>query len=368
MRGTSLWREVGRNLATGTTRAVTFGICLAVIVGALCTAELGTIRDILNSEREYRASGADITILTATGRIDGRACEQLATAHGITAAGAIRDTQTRLSPTVLPDAPIPISEISPGFRQLVGARPRAGIDLGPEAQHALSARPGSQLATTMGAVTVAGSYAYPDDGRRAGLSYAALVPSLSQVPFDECWVRQWPQSDDVNSLLLLSMIPQAQQPTGSGAIDSSSDSTTEPPSFSQLNVTLGARFAGLKSFEARVTQWAPLVAAIAAFGLAYVSIRMRRLQFASALHAGVARSDHLLIALAETAVWVAGGLIVVFPAAAVTAANATLQDREATFALGGAVVLAAGAGGVLGAFIAAALTREKHLFRYFKDR
>ena len=80
MKATSFWREVGRSLATGTTRAVTYGVCLAVIVGALCIADLGTIRDILNSEREYRASGADIAVLTATGRIDGNACEQLVTA------------------------------------------------------------------------------------------------------------------------------------------------------------------------------------------------------------------------------------------------------------------------------------------------
>jgi len=368
MKAASLLREVGRDLATGTTRAVTFGTCLAIIVGALCIADLGTVRDILNSEREYRASGADITILTATGRIDGNACDQLAAAEGVAAAGAIRESQARLSPRVLPDAPIPMSEISPGFRHLVGAPSRAGIALGPEAQRALAPRPGSQLAATTGVVRVAGSYAYPDDGRRAGLSYAALVTSITQAPFDECWVRQWPQSDDVNSLLLLSMVPQVQRPNGSPAGDSSSDSATEPPSFSQLNSAFGARFAGLKSFEARVTQWAPLVAASASLVLGYVSIRMRRLQFASALHAGVARSDHLLIALVETTAWVGCGLIVAFPAAAVTAAHAALQDRETMFLLGGAILLAAGVGATLGAFVAAVLTRERHLFRYFKDR
>src|SRR6185312_2271910 len=147
MRWASFWREIGRNIATGTTRAVTFGICFAVIVGALCVAELGTVGTLLHAEQAYRASGADITILTAAGRIDGTACDHLVGARGVLAAGAIRDTPSRVSAEVLPDAPIPISEISPGFRLLVGAPPRAGIALGPEAQHALGARPDSQLAT-----------------------------------------------------------------------------------------------------------------------------------------------------------------------------------------------------------------------------
>lgn len=370
MKAASFWREVGRNLATGTTRAVTFGICLALIVGALCIADLGTVRDILHSEREYRASGADVTILTANGRIDGNACDRLVTVPGILAAGAIRDTQTRLSPTVLPDAPIPISEISPGFRHLVDAPSRTGIGLGPEAQHALDARPGSQLATTTGPVTVAGSFSYPEDGRRGGLRYAALAPSVSRTPFDECWVRQWPQTDDVNSLLLLSMIPQVQQQDGSSArISSAGDSDdTQPPSFSQLNSTLGARFAGLASFESRVTKWSPAAAAIAALGLASLSIRMRRLQFASALHARVARSDQVLMALVETGAWLLGGLAIAFPAAALSAAVTTGQDGEAVLALGGAILAAASVGGISGALVAAVSTREKHLFRYSKDR
>ncbi|WP_431245416.1 hypothetical protein [Leifsonia xyli] len=365
-----MWREVGRNLATGTTRAVTFGVCLAVIVGALCLAELGTLRDILHSERDYRASGADITILTASGRIDGKACDQLVDAPGVIAAGAIRETRTRLSPTVLPDAPLPISDISSGFRALVEAPSGNGIALGPEAQQALGARSGARVATATGPVTVAGSYSYPDDGRRGGLRYAALAPSTSSVPFDECWVRQWPQSDEVNSLLLLSMIPQVQRTSGSSADMSTTGDAedTQPPSFSQLNSAPGTRFGGLASFESRATKWSSLVAGIAALGLAYVSIRLRRLPFASALHAGVARSDLVLMALAETGVWVAGGLIIASPAAAITAAGTAPPDGVAMLALGGAIAVAAGVGGLLGAFVAATGTRERHLFCYFTDR
>lgn len=372
MKAASFWREVGRNLSTGTTRAVTFGMCLAVIVGALCVAELGTIRDILHSERAYRASGADITVLTASARIDGKACDRLVDIPGIIAAGAIRETRTRLTVTVLPDAPIPVSEISPGFQHLVDAHGGSGIDLGPEAQQTLKARPGSQLATAAGPVRVAGSYAYPDDGRRQGLRYAVLEPSITPDAFDECWVRQWPQSDDTNSLLLLSMTPQAQQPASSSANASTSPGTEaqapQPPSFTQLNSTLGSRFAGLAAFESRVTKSSPLVAAIAGLLLAYLSIRLRRLQFASALHAGVARSDHVLMVLVETGAWIVGGLIIALPTVTLTAASTVTPDSSAVFDLGGAIMVAASVGGILGAVLAAVSTREKHLFRYFKDR
>jgi hypothetical protein len=137
---------------------------------------------------------------------------------------------------------------------------------------------------------------------------------------------------------------------------------------SQLNTTLGLTFNGPDKF-AHLPLW-PLRAASAGIGLiaGFVSIRLRRLELAGALHAGWAKTPLALQTLAETLIWL---LLALAPAlvASLWAAQYhnpgdwTSAYDPATRTLGLTALTT-----LIGALAAIALTKEHHLFHYFKQR
>ena len=90
MRFTSITREAYRDTRSGTARAGTFGLVLALLLLALAAADLLAVRVITDAAERFRTSGASIVTLTAPDRIDGAACDALADIRGIRAAGAPR--------------------------------------------------------------------------------------------------------------------------------------------------------------------------------------------------------------------------------------------------------------------------------------
>lgn len=321
-------------------------------------AEVNTVLDLAKSAEAYQRSGATIRTISAPGAISGEACENLTRISGVRASGALRDRDKTLALTALPASPVPLYEVTPGLVQVLGIRDveNAGVYLGAEAAKALDKHTGDTLISTSGPVKVGGRYDYPADGRRVGFSYAVLAPVSSPDPFDECWVDSWPPVADLDSLILTALVPQNDQGSENGM------------TLSRLNSRMGERFSGPDQFGTRITRYAAPVVGILTFSIAFAAVRLRRLELASALHARVMRRDLLLISAIETLSWSIPGALVSIASLLPVAGQAPPGDVFPTIILGLRIISVGVLGSMAGTMVAVLGVRERHLFRYFKDR
>jgi hypothetical protein len=233
--------------------------------------------------------------------IDGAACEALAGTAGITASGASRLRETNLSLPALPLGAPSYAEVTPGFARLIAtaaggsqtpyaATPeylaRGGLLLADSLAATLDRGPGTTLATGEGEALVAGAYATPDDGRQDVFSYSVLAQVPAEGRFDYCWAEVWPPDSTSASLLLLT-VADVSQPDVELRVD-------------QLNARFGTELDPAALYRHRITRFTPVVVAVAGLLLGRVGVRLRRLEFASAMHAGVSRRALLFQVTVET--------------------------------------------------------------------
>lgn len=349
-------REAVKNILSGTSRFTIFGVALSVVIGGLTFVDSLAIAQQVAASNAFRLAGGATVILTARGQVSGAACQNLADIPGVASAGAMRESVARISVSTLPDAPLPLYEVSPGFPEVVSASVEgAGLIISAEVGSTLAIRPGGTIPLAAGAERVAGIFPYPPDGRRPGLGYAALAVTNDLRPFDECWVAAWPRVANLHTLLLTTLTPEK-------------DSTPEQPIMSQLNSSLGEMASVHETFLSRTTRGAaPLTAALAVL-LGYIAIRVRRLHLASALHSGVARLDLLGIHTLETWAWSVPAALTGMAVGAVMTRIVPAADQWAQFMTVLGIPLAGFAGAFIGTILATLTTREKQLFRAFKDR
>lgn len=349
--------EAWRNVSSGTTRASVFALVLAVTCGALGLADAHTVAGMLEKASTFRASGSSVFVLSAEDSIDGPSCERLSQVPGFQSAGAIRSAADELTLKALPSSPIPLREATPGFEQVVGAsdshRTAGGLMVSADVAEMLHVRPGSPISTTAGVTTVASVFPFPEDGRMPELQFAAVTVVPAKGLFDACWAEIWPSSTDAVQLLRLALDPSTPV-----------DDTVR---LSQLNTRLGESFDGSELFQRRITAFAAVLSLLLGGFLGYVSIRMRRLEIASARHAGVPLTAQLLQNVIEVALWGTATFALVLPIAVYQARAASPYFPE-TLWLEARCLVAGFCGALLGAVIATLATREHHLFRYFKAR
>ncbi|SEG82500.1 hypothetical protein SAMN04489712_11535 [Thermomonospora echinospora] len=355
MRARSVLTEASRNLATGTTRAALFGLALAVLAGGLAIADARSVMDLRRRAGDFVASGATVQVLVARNTTDAASCEGLSRVTGVRAAGALREAD----PVVLRAMsanPIPAFAVTPGLVRLLGGDPgaRAGAWLPEELARTLRVTAGSTLATTAGTLTVAGTYAHPDDGRDGRLAYAVLLPRLPQGIFDECWVDTRPVS------------PSAKR-TMYAAVKVDGEST-EPVNMEQLNAGMGLEFDGAAQFSARATRHALPACAVAGFVLGFAAVRRRRLELAGALHIGMPARAIMTMTLAETAAWALAAFALAAFALVAVVVTGTPVDGRQIYLIDVRGPAAAAVAALAGAACAALTIRERQLFRYFKDR
>ncbi len=356
--------EAWRNITTGTSRVLTFVVLFALTIGTLAVVQARTVVDFMAQARAFRDSGAAIQIVSMTGAIDGAQCDALAELDGIPAAGAIRGGSA-LTLAVAPSRQMSAMEVSDGMSSILawsgnGAIPAApGVWVDEDLARELGIQSGSVLPLLDGRdADVAGTYLYPQDGRDTKLSHQILVPVAPTEPFDECWVMSWPDQRSAADVMLLPVLPQPADEGGS----------RPTPQIRQLNSTWGKEFNGPERFQD--LPMLPLTVASACVGLVlgFVSLRLRRLEIASALHAGVAKMAVALQYIFETIAWTIVGAVPSALAAYVASSIGNTTDRLPAF-VPAAIVIAVGLYcAILGAFIAVIATREKHLFKYFKNR
>lgn len=356
------WREVAReawrNTTGGVSHALRWALLLALILGGLAWLETDAIRRIDDSAAQMIAGRGATWMLQAPGRIAGNSCEALNRADGVVAAGALRSLPEPVTILGLPGAPVPAFAATPGLakvldaRQFDGTTPVDGIVLSRDAAQASGRSLPGDLPSEGEALAVTAVYDWPNDGRRSGFGYAALALSAPVGVFDECWVQVWPADQGTLALARTALLPSE---------------TNEPVQISQVNPALGTSMDFAAEYASRTTRWlAPAVVLLGAL-LAAATVWMRRLELASALHAGVPKSQQLVQVLIETAVWTSAGALLAAPVPLLIARSA-LQDPSAIALAGVRCILLGVCGALLGATVAVAGIREAQLFKLFKGR
>lgn len=355
MRLRSILSEAYRNIVTGTTRALLLGMFLAAISAGLATADARSIIDMEKKAADFVSSGASVRVMVARETTDAAACERLGAVSGVRSAGALKEADAVVFRTMIAN-PIQAYAVTPGLIEVLGgdAATPAGAWIPAQLAATLGVRPGQEMATTAGTLTVAGVYDYPDDGRDSRLNYAALLPQPATGTFDECWADIWPLSEARDDLLYSAL-----------AVDTSS---TDPVNIGQLNTSLGTRFDGVREFAGRPTRYALHGCVLAGLMLGFVAIRMRRLEIAGALHLAQSRRALLATLLIETAAW---SFIAVVLAACALVFGVILwnpADPLSVYMIDIRGPAAAALAALIGAVLALFTIREKHLFGYFKNR
>lgn len=130
----------------------------------------------------------------------------------------------------------------------------------------------------------------------------------------------------------------------------------------------GAKFACVDGFACRITRYSGVVASAALFLLAYRAIRLRCLELAAALHTGVNKAAQALQLLIETGIWIILATILAAPAGVLGIIEALPADRNALVATTVKIIVAGVIAALFGTLSATALTKKRHLLRYFKER
>jgi hypothetical protein len=322
---------------------------------ALPIFDVGSITRIDAAAQQFQAAGANIRGIGSEGRIDPAACDALSMTISIAASGALSTGE----PVFLGAAPwtqVLTYRTTPGFGALLGIHPEAtgGVWVETGLASALGVQVGTTLPTNHGDMTVTALYDWPNDGRDARLSYAVLIPEPPVALLDECWMRSWPVMRENDDLLrsVAIVIPGRQVSV----------------QVVQLNKNLGAVYDAHEEFTTRVTAEVHWLAMLAGFALGVVAVIRRRIEYASAFHAGQDRSNHLLTVVLETIVWAGAGTALGSMACLVAAQISGVSDWYSTWLVVVRAPLLAGVGSLCGTLLGSSFIKERLLFRYFRQR
>ncbi|MDR0504613.1 MAG: hypothetical protein LBG70_02235 [Bifidobacteriaceae bacterium] len=286
MRVVSLFREIFKDITTGTAKVTLWSCLLTLVCLGLVAWEGGTTSAILAKANNFVNSGGSVIVLEAPGFVDGRACDQLTKITNVRAAGAIRERVDGLDVAVLPGRPIPAKDATIGISQILDDNNSRALENGAlisaDVAQTLGLAAGSSLITRQAALLVSGIYNYPADGRRAGLGYAVVLAADYTTPFDQCWVEVWPQSSEIRSIISSVLL--------SGANDSAAGVAVN-----QLNRKYGEYFTGTVDYKTRNSQSASLVAGLFGIVIGVAMITRRRVEIAAARHLGVPTAAHILM-------------------------------------------------------------------------
>lgn len=360
MRLSSVCSEAWRSILSGSSHCVLAILTLTVLVVGASSFEISASSNILHQANQYKASGGNIMVLNAEGGVNGQSCEDLSKLNDVQASGAIKESE-QLIASALPDTKIPGYAVTPGFARVLRAKEHAelrGVLVSNELAKTLGLQVGSELALKDGRhAHVRGIYAYPDDGRTPGYSYALLSPTTPTGTFDSCWVSVWPQTDSVENAIWTALTPSAK---------SDKDSSI---TLGQLNSSLGETFNGQSLYRTRTSQVLPAVAACMGFVLGYAVTRSRRLELASALHCGVSKPALLLQICIESCIviTVSAAISVPISFAEVTQCIDGI-DRQQVLLSALCPILTGYASLLLGAEAGTLAIRENNLFMFFKER
>jgi len=356
MRASSVVSEAWRNLATGTSRPLLAAFLAAAVLGGIAAVDIRTIVGLSVQATEFRDSGAAVHVVSAPAAISGQRCDALNAVPGVLGAGATRRTASQANFLTEPHSGITTVEATAGLAGVLGVTNGTGTGawLSDQAAESLGAGVGTTLPTSLGPVSVTAEYSYPPDASDRTLAYAVVTPVPSTGEFDSCWVFVWPPSPAVEPLIR-------------GTYDSDSAEQSSA-TFFQLNTRLGAVLDGPEMFDHRGSSRAPMVAALFGVVLGAGTIRARRLEFASALHAQVPKPALVTQVWLELFAVTFAAVVITLPVTYFLAAQGNPNPLWPAWSAGLRAVVAGALSTLIGGVLTAAATSEKRLFRYFKDR
>ena len=208
MRLGSIISETLRNIASGTAHALAMFLAVLFAGTLLGGYEAMSVMGLETEAAVRIRAFADVKTVVG-GNVDGLACDRLSD-HGDPSfiSGAMRS-----GPQVVPLATKGIElssyEVTAGMIRLITAGDpqevpdSSGVWVSSDVSHDFGLIKGSRMQTNHGMVTVAGVFDWPNDGRDTRFAYAMIAPAASSGGvFQECWAKQWPQSDQMDELLL----------------------------------------------------------------------------------------------------------------------------------------------------------------------
>ena len=208
---------------------------------------------------------------------------------------------------------------------------------------------------------VSATFDWPSDGRQPTYGYAIISPGNDTKAYDTCLVRAWPVPDGIESLLRVSIRADAESGVGAAASSTSAGTSgsneTPHAKISRINTMLG------------ITRYAPLLMFVIAMALGFASVCMRRIEIASALHAGYPKTAMLLQLFLETLATVAASCVACLPVVAIVPLILTGSgDAMPVVAMLCRVPGAMSVGMLAGTAVGGMTIRERQLFAYFKAR
>ena len=378
MRLRSVLREAWRNVITGTSRCALVSLLLSACAIACMCADLTQVAGLVGNARQWKESGASTYAITLQGGIDGAACEGLRSANGVLGAAALRQSSDRVRIASLPATGIPAYEASAHIAKVFAAKGTrkddSGVIMSTAVTRTYGAHAGTVLPLVGGArMRVSTTFDWPGDGRQPAYGYAIISPGNDTGAYDTCLVRAWPVPDDIENLLCVSIRADVQSGADAGGNVTSAGTNgsggTQHAKISRINTALGSHMPGPADYDARITRHAPLLMFAVAMALGCASVCMRRIEIASALHAGCPKAAMLLQLLLETLAAVAASCMICMPViVAVPFILTGSGDVMPTVAMLCRVPCAMSVGMLAGAAAGAMTIRERQLFAYFKAR
>ncbi|KFI51619.1 hypothetical protein [Bifidobacterium biavatii] len=361
MRLGSIISEALRNIGSGTAHAVIMFLAVLLAGTLLGGYEAASVIGLEREATTRITAFADTTTIMGAA-IDGSVCDRLPdAANGPSMAGAMR-VGDQLTPASTPGKDIASYQITPGMIDMLTANDStgrtdadaSGIWVSSDVARDFGLAVGGPFDTNHGTATVAGVFDWPNDGRDTRFVYAILVPvSATDGTFTECWAKQWPASDQTETLLYSTVVASdGQNPAGVMAVNKGFDSHYDAQS-GYLN---------------RMTRWTPFAALAVGLLLGIVAVRRRRLEYAGALHSGQTKGAQLLGITLETLIW--GGSASAASASLLIAYCARMSQSDPAAVLVAALrtPVALFAGVMVASVLSGLTIRESQLFRFFKNR
>jgi hypothetical protein len=337
-------------------------------IAITCSAiflDLTSVNSISQQGKEFLNSGAATWELASKGTISPVRCDNLAKIDGVLHSGAISEENITITPISMPGTSIPVNTVSQNFYKLLDLTSldlsTPGIFIPTVISERLGIRAGNSFLANSGEIFVSGVYNYPDDGRQGSLGFAALAPLDTQSEpnrlLDSCQATIWGQNDSLKTMLWT-------------ALESKEESANSrvKPEIAQLNGKFGITFEGAKLYDSRETKYLGVLVLLVCALLGFVFIRIRRLEIASWLHVSMKKADALKICLLEISPIILLTLFASAPTFLFAYIGADPSDFPAYLFLALRIFLASAIGLLLGTTLGIVATKERHLFKYFKER
>ncbi|MCD4557361.1 hypothetical protein [Schaalia sp. lx-100] len=366
MRFSSIISEAWRNTISGTSRLLMTASILTVLIGGLALVHVITIGNVLRDTYQWRNAGASIHILNVPGGINGKLCESLSRIEGIHASGALRSGPT-LTLAQLPQNPMSSLEVSPGMEKVLhveAPHPQTrggGMWVSSDLAALLSddASPSSLILHTdsdtsaPNIVPVSGIFPQVEDGRAPIFARNIVIPVAAHGLFDACWAEIWPESSALEQLLTYAVV--------NGQEDSAQAETQ------LFNTSQGQHFDVTKRLGP-LPFWFYTAAAICFAQIIGIAFSWsRRLEGASALHAGVDRLSFVIQLTVEYGFAALLSWTVLLPILFFTSTVLGIIQWN-LWGSGILIVSASYLCGALGVILGALRIQENQLFALFKAR